>query len=1181
MLSFRRNPRSRVRNTERRTLPRAIAAAALLALASLAPLNAQDRGIPGEATVTTTGGYGRIVIRMTREVEAQARIANNILVIQFKQPIDIRVDRLGTAASEYIGAARRDPDGKALRFALSQKVRLSSMVAGERLFFDMLPESWTGEPPPLPREIVEELSRRVRDAERVAREKLALEQERKVPPVRVRVANQPTFTRYIFELPELTGVTAERGKDKLVLSFARSLKFDLADAKLAMPKVVSSVEGSAAADASVVRFAFSQQADIRTFREDSNYVVDVTPISARSAAGGPPPAGFVVPETVPAKTELQAAEQAPPTMVGPATMPQPKTMPQVAGQGPATPSAPQTVMPTPPASRTAPRDPNRPVVAELRRQGDNLRLFFPFAQPTAAAVFQRADTIWLVFDTTAKLDIGVLGRDQSKTIRSFVAKETDGAQVVRLALERPRLTSVEPQDSGWLLTIGDAMVGASQPLIVARNIVAPGRTSITIPFDEPQKQHWLTDPEIGDKILVVTGLAPARGLIKPQDFVELRALGSAHGIAVAPTADDIKAELAVDKVLLTRPGGLTLSDAAVALDDRQARAVTFDSKTWASDRDAPFIKREFDLIQAAAAAPFTQRAGKRLDLARFYFAKQMFSEAKAVLDVAIADERPTSDPSPLVLRAAANILLGRVELAEKDLANPLVGNQNDAQLWRGLAFARQGKWAEARDAFGGVEAALGALPLELQRIVMRDALRASVEVGDVTGAVNRINDLKTIGSSPDTEPAISVLAGRLAERMGRQNDALAAYRTAVDSSNRPAAAAGRLREIALRYAQGETKKDEVINDLEMLTTGWRGDETEVEALQMLARFYTGENRYRDAFHVMRVALSAFPKSPLTRNIQDEAAKTFDGLFIAGKGDALPAIDALSLFYDFRELTPIGRRGDEMIRRLAERLVTVDLLDQAGDLLQYQVDNRLQGAARAQVATRLAVIYLMNRKPDKAQAVLRATRTADLANEIRVPRLLIEARALSDIGRNDFALEVIDGIEGTESTRLRSDIYWAARRWRLAAEHIEMLYGERWKSFEPLTDAERGDIMRAGVAYALADDKIGTARLRDKFAAKMADGTDRRAFDLVTSGLGPSSAEFREVARIVASSDTLAGFLRDLKARYPEMQGMLAGPANKPPQAGAEKTKSDDERAKSDPAPTGSVRRPDAQRLSAR
>lgn len=1149
-----------------------LALMALLPMA-FAPSLARAQGVPGEATVTTTGGYGRIVIRLATELEAQVRMSSNILVIQFKQPVDVRVDRLGAAASEYIGAARRDPDGRALRFALAQKVRLSSMVAGERLFVDLLPESWTGDPPPLPREVVEELARRAHQAERLAKERLALEQVQKIPAVRVRVASQPTFTRYIFELPELTGVTTERGKDKLTLSFAKSLKFDLSDAKLAAPKVVSTVDATSAADASVVRFAFSQQADVRTFREDSNYVVDVTPIDAKSAGAGGPLAGLVVPETVPAKPASQPAGKEAPAAVAPATAPRPSAMPQVAADTP-----PQDApAPAVPAAKAPPRDPNRPVIAELRRQGDSLRLFFPFVTPTPAAIFQRADTLWLVFDSTAKLEIGVLGHDQSKTIRSATISHDNGAQVVRLTLERPRLTSVEPQDSGWLLTIGDAMAGASQPLIVARNVIAPGRTSITIPFNDPRKQHWLTDPEIGDKLMVVTGLGPARGLVKAQDFVELRALASAQGIAILPFADDLKAELSADKVLLTRPTGLTLSDASLPRQDGNTRAVTFDNKLWNSDREAPFIKREFDLVGSAAAAPFTQRAARRLDLARFYFARLMFSEAKAVLDVAIADDRPTAaDPSPLVLRAAANIMLGRIDAADKDLANPAVGNQNDAQLWRGLAFARQGKWPQAHDAFRGVESALGTLPLELQRVALKDALRASIEVGDFAGAINRVNDFKTIGTPPDMEPAMSVLLGRLAEGMGRQQDALSAYGAAAASSDRGAAAQGRLRQITLRYAQGEMKKEDVINELEILTTAWRGDETEVEALQMLARFYTEENRYRDAFHVMRVALTAFPNSSLTRSIQDEAAKTFDSLFLAGKGDALPAIDALSLFYDFRELTPIGRRGDEMIRRLAERLVSVDLLDQAAELLQYQVDNRLQGAARAQVATRLAVIYLMNRKPEKAQAVLRATRTADLSNEIRVPRLLIEARALSDIGRNDFALEVVDGIEGKESLRLRADIYWAARNWQKAAEHIELLYGDRWKSFEPLSDAERSDIMRAGVAYAMADDKIGTARLRDKYAAKMTEGTERRAFELVTSGLGPSSAEFREVARIVASADTLSGFLRDLKARYPEMQGVLPEPAKKPAAPAATPGA-----AKPDPSPTGSILQPGAQRLSAR
>jgi hypothetical protein len=248
---------------------------------------------------------------------------------------------------------------------------------------------------------------------------------------------------------------------------------------------------------------------------------------------------------------------------------------------------------------------------------------------------------------------------------------------------------------------------------------------------------------------------------------------------------------------------------------------------------------------------------------------------------------------------------------------------------------------------------------------------------------------------------------------------------------------------------------------------------------------------------------------------------------------MPAVDALSLFYDYRELTPIGRRGDEMIRRLTDRLVSVDLLDQATELLQHQVDHRLQGAARAQVATRLAVVYLMDHKPDRALATLRATRMASLPGELRNQRLLIEARALSDSGRHEVALEVIANIDGREAIRLRSDILWAARRWREAAEQLELLYGQRWRDFRPLNDAERSDVLRAALGYALGDDKLGLGRFAGKFAAKMAEGPDRHAFEVLTSSEHADSQEFREIARVVAAVDTLEAFLRDMRARYPE------------------------------------------------
>ena len=341
-------------------------------------------------------------------------------------------------------------------------------------------------------------------------------------------------------------------------------------------------------------------------------------------------------------------------------------------------------------------------------------------------------------------------------------------------------------------------------------------------------------------------------------------------------------------------------------------------------------------------------------------------------------------------------------------------------------------------------------------------------------------------------------------------------------------------------------RNQTIAALETLTTVWRGDSTETEGLRLLEHLYTEAGRYRDAFHVMRTALLAHPNSDLTRQIHDEAAATFDSLFLSHKGDGLPPLEALALFYDYRELTPIGPRGDEMIRRLADRLVAVDLLDQAAELLQHQVDNRLQGAARAQVATRLAAIYLMNHKPARALHALHATRTAELASQLRDQRLLLEARALSDTGRYDLALEIIGDIKGLPAMRLRADILWAAHRWRAAAEQIETLYGDRWKKFQPLSTSESIDVLRAAVGYALADETMSLARFRARYMPKMAQGPDRRAFEVVSAPIGAGNGAFQSVARRVTGIDTLDAFLHDMRARYPDVP-LAEAKAGPPPQ----------------------------------
>ncbi len=1192
-----------------------LAAAALLCFATFAaPGSADDGPVKATLAATVNDGYARLVFDMSEYDDASVRLANNVLVITFKRPIDVSVDRLASQIPDYVGAARRDPDGKGIRVALSQQVKVIATPAAEKYFIDLLPASWSGQPPNLPPEVIADLARRAGEADRLERkDRQAVAQQRATAePVRVHAATQPTFTRYIFAIPANTSVSNDRVKERLTLTFDAPIKFDLADVVASLPRAIGGIDTELRDDSALVRFNFLAKVDVRTFRDDGSYVLDVVgadnkpdeasaapavpavpqqsaapetpatvPPAAANDAAGPraeaaAPAATEKPDIAPPGTIAApgqpAAQPTPPPAAAQAAPPpspadKPAATPKAEAQiaAPETPpapapsadmakaasTAPQPASPPPQRDAAAAPDkapanaapPPRPraantsdkVAAELARQGANLKLSFGFTTATAAAIFNRADTLWIVFDSNADIDLSALDGEASRTIRGAEFTHAPDADIVRIKLDHPRLASVDVDGPTWTVQIGDSTINTTHALTITRNLIGPNRSSVTIPFDAPHQVHRLDDPDAGDTLVVVTAFPPARGFINGRDFVEFRMLASAEGVVVDPLADDVKVELAPDKIIVSRPMGLALSTSLqTLLRGSGLRPTMFDSQLWGFDQQAAYIERQSKLVAAAASAPDNKRLAPRLDLARFYVARDMFPEAKGVLDVALADDRAASEQgSATVLRAVTEIMMNRPDDALKDLADPSIGDQHDAPLWRALAYAKQGKWGQARDGFKSADAAVATLPVELQRVALKEEMRSAIEVGDFSTASVQLNDFQTIGVSHELEPAMAVLIGRLAEGMGRNEDALSAYQTAADSWDRRAAAQGQLRETLLRYALNDLKRDDVISQLETLTTIWRGDETEIEALQMLARLYTADGRYRDSFYVMRSALAAHPNSDMTRRIQQEAARTFDALFLAGKGDTLSAIDALALFYDFRELTPIGRRGDEMIRRLADRLVGIDLLDQAADLLQYQVDNRLQGAARAQVATRLAVIYLMNHKADRALATLRATRTADLTNEVRNQRLLLEARALSDMSRHDLALEVIGNLDGREVIRLRSDIYWAGRHWREAAEQIELLYGERWKDWQPLNDIERSDILRAELGYALGEDTLGLGRFREKYAAKMAGTPDAHAFDVVSAPLGTSGTEFAAIAHAAAAVDTLDGFLRDMQARYPD------------------------------------------------
>ena len=116
---------------------------------------------------------------------------------------------------------------------------------------------------------------------------------------------------------------------------------------------------------------------------------------------------------------------------------------------------------------------------------------------------------------------------------------------------------------------------------------------------------------------------------------------------VHPNSDDVKAEVGADKVVLGKPGGLTLSSADVAA-ERATAAVKplFDLEEWRKNQAENFLPRLDALMAADVAAVPDMQTQARLDLANFYMARGMYEEAHALANLILSETRQGAKKPP-------------------------------------------------------------------------------------------------------------------------------------------------------------------------------------------------------------------------------------------------------------------------------------------------------------------------------------------------------------------------------------------------------------------------------------------------------------------------------------------------------------------------------------------------------
>ncbi len=1063
-------------------------------------------------------GFGRLALAFDEMTPTRVRVSNGVLVVAFGSPVKVDVGKIMRELPDYIAMARVDPDGRGMRFALTRGYRANLIEAGDRVFVDLLPESWTGLLPGPPPEVIAQMAERLRVAEERAR--VVARQPQPAPkPLVVRAAKLPTLDRLIFQAPAETSLKPELADGTLILTFDQPLSVDAAAIRQALPDGVTLVGQEVDQNATRLQLEIPKDRTLRNFRDEDGLTLDLL----RPAKPAAP---------TPAALQDGAVPAVMPAAAGPLAK---------AAEKPA--AAPTDVKTTPAAAAQPPVDATpQPVRIEATANGQGGHIDFRFPRPTGAAAYVEAGTVTLVFDTRDVVNPADLRGVLPKLIDETVVTREGRVTILRLRPQSQQLVRLVDNGTAWTLSLGEEAGKPAEAIAPKRAVDDRGQTIVTVPLPAMTGVHWLEPGPAGQPMAVATALGPTRTLAKPYQYVEFGLVQTAHGLAVLPRADDVVVRAGTEQVQIGRPSGLTVTlDVAqpggeeAAAKPAAVQAPLIDPELWNSLRTGSVRDGARALLSDVTDASRARKSEARLALARFYAVNGLMPEAIGPLTVMMADDATTrSNREALFLKGLVAVRMHRNEEAIRAFDAGPIREDAEAGLWRALAEQRLGRNGPALLDFRRGEPILARYPQDLQPELHVAMARAALAMQDLAVAEREIARLAEMPAGLVDPEIVALLRAMLDDAGGRPEAAINGYKPLFEARSRPIAAEAQLRAVKLAQTEkrADFKPEEVTARLEAVSIIWRGGDLEIEALAELGRLYGEQKRWRDAFLVARRANENYPDNPLTRRLHDETAQRFAELF-GGKGaEELSRIDALALFYDFKEFLPIGRRGDEITRLLADRLVELDLLDQASEILRYQMEKRLTGAARSTVAARMAMISLMNGKPVDALRALTTTRLIELPGDVRRARLLLEAKALSDLSRTDQAMELLENERGPEVDRLRADIVWTGRRWREAGESHERILGEIWRGNEPLSETARADVMRAAIAYVMSNEALSLDRLRGKFAAKMAESSDARTFAFVTGASRAKPADIREMARAAAGSDTLTDFMKAYRERYP-------------------------------------------------
>lgn len=775
---------------------------------------------------------------------------------------------------------------------------------------------------------------------------------------------------------------------------------------------------------------------------------------------------------------------------------------------------------------------------DINKVDDIVSLRFVWNNPVNMATFTRNGKIWIVFDHQNKFDVDVLKAEAKHMAKEiYTLSHPAGAIVVIEPTEGVR-HSLRKEGLLWIL---DLYTG-KPPLFKIKNYTiftqfdSLKNSYLFIPTPSAGNVMSFMDPEIGDIITVSTTSQLGQGIDTPYRYPDFDILQSSQGLAFILNSSDIMLNRGNSGITLKAMGrGLNISENLTNLKRNQFvsnASTSSEGNAFDLQISSDLSKLNLDQVtekfkKQILAARASEKNAIRLKLAQYLVHNGLGTDALFILNQMKKLKLPEAKTDRFyALSGIANFLARRYDNAIDDFSQGNIPLSDEGVFWRTIAKSAK-EYSEENNAIIFAHVSLMKdYPQPIKDQISIIAARNAIETGDDLTSQNFIDILS---STPERlknlEPQIIYLNAQKLEMQGYMRNAVKQYKKLIDSDSAMFSAYARLRYTVISEILKFVETKDAIAELEKLRFAWGEKEFKIKVLNQLAKFYLKNNDYYNTLRVLNDQGFLIDEKQ-RKATANRMIKIFEDVFVSNHADSVMSpVKALALFQDFKWLAPLSKKHYTIIQKLADRLVAVDLLPRAQELLLtllYKPD--LSEEDQAKVGARLAIIYLFEGKAGDAINAIEATAFSNIPEALKAQRNIIASRALSDLGRADEALALIKDDFSPQALIRKFEVYWNARDWDKASDTIKYLIEEPVPG-KPLSTEQINYILDWATTLKQAGKETVLIRLKNKFAPYFKGTAHQSAFNVLTNHLEEDKIDVKAIKSVISDIKNFNDFAR--------------------------------------------------------